>query len=107
MASCTFKAIPLPPQAYAVRMGGREANGSSLITESKDVAYFTVMGKMADYGLMGDAADAFTSDFPNLVLPYEWHFSSSGGVPTPVELKLRQSAPADELAQVTARSPTT
>ena len=84
-----FKSLPLTPQPYTVLMGARAADGSRLLTESKEVAYFTVGGHLADYGLAAPSADVFVEDFPWPILPYEWHFPGSGRAPANVELKVR------------------
>lgn len=86
---CTFKSLPLTPQPYTVLMGARASDGSRLITESKEVAYFTVGGQLADYGLGAPSADVFVEDFPWPVLPYSWDFPGSGRAAANVELKRR------------------
>jgi lipopolysaccharide transport system ATP-binding protein len=84
---CRFKSIPFGPQAYTIRMGTRATDGMTLLSESKEVAYFSVMGRLGDYGLKGESADVFLSDFPWLILPYEWDFQTPGAAPIRVEMK--------------------
>jgi len=91
-ATCVFRAPRLTPQAYAIWMGTRAADGVTLLSNSKDVAYFSVMGSLNDYGLMGPAADVFLSDFPWPIFPYEWHFPATGKPPVSVEMRAAATA---------------
>ncbi|HMF44511.1 MAG TPA: ABC transporter ATP-binding protein [Polyangia bacterium] len=86
-ATCVFKAPQLTPQAYAIWMGTRAADGVTLLSKSKEVAYFSIMGTMGDYGLMGETADMFLADFPWPIFPYEWHFPATGKPPVRVEMR--------------------
>jgi hypothetical protein len=71
--SCIFKAVPLLPQMYTIRMGVRAADGRTILTRTKDVAFFNVVGTMSDIGLSGELAELMSWNASLLILPYEWH----------------------------------
>jgi lipopolysaccharide transport system ATP-binding protein len=68
---CTFKSIPLLPQNYTVKMSIRAANVSDLIIPYQDVAWFNVVGDLADYGYRGEFLQWARHSTP-VVVPYEW-----------------------------------
>ncbi len=75
---CTFKNLPLLPQEYTITAGIRDAGGQTLLTQSKQVAFFTVNSRLKDLGLYGDMADTLIGDMAaGPVVPYEWDFGNS------------------------------
>jgi lipopolysaccharide transport system ATP-binding protein len=69
--ACRFKAIPLFPQAFSIRMSIKARNGTDAIVNYQDVAYFSVVGDLADYGYTG-AFQSRASQSTPVVVPYEW-----------------------------------
>jgi lipopolysaccharide transport system ATP-binding protein len=69
--SCRFKSLPLFPQSYAIKMSMRKSNGTDWIVKYQDVAYFTVVGDLADYGYKGEFLSRASNSTP-VVVPYEW-----------------------------------
>ena len=69
--ACTFRAIPLLPQNYTVKMIIRSSNVSDLILNYQEVAGFSVLGDLAEYGYRGDFLTYARSSTP-VVVPYEW-----------------------------------
>jgi lipopolysaccharide transport system ATP-binding protein len=69
--TCTFRSIPLLPQSYTVKMSVRAANITDLIITYRDVAYFTVVGNLADYGYKGEFL-TWALSATSVVSPYEW-----------------------------------
>jgi lipopolysaccharide transport system ATP-binding protein len=69
--TCTFRAIPLLPQSYTVKMIIRAANGKDLIVNYQEVAGFSVVGDLAEYGYKGEFL-AYARDSTPVVVPYEW-----------------------------------
>lgn len=70
--SCRFKALPLFPQSYSVKMSIRANNGSDMIVNYQEVAYFSVVGDLADYGYKGEFLSRASNSTP-VVVPYEWN----------------------------------
>lgn len=70
--SCRFKALPLLPQLYTVRMGVRDENGRIMLTKTRDVGYFYIQGKMSDFGFDGNLADVLSWDSAPMIIPYQW-----------------------------------
>jgi lipopolysaccharide transport system ATP-binding protein len=70
--SCRFKAMPLLPQSYSVKMSIRTKNGSDRVVDYTDVAFFYVVGDLADYGFKGEFVSRASSSTP-VVVPYEWY----------------------------------
>jgi hypothetical protein len=81
--SCRFRAVPLLPQSFSIRMSLRTSNGSDMIIPYQDVAYFHVVGDLRDYGYRGEFLSR-ASDSTPVVVPYEW--SLPDGTVTPVSL---------------------
>ena len=52
--TCTFRSIPLLPQSYTVKMIIRAANAKDLIVNYQEVACFSVVGDLAEYGYKGE-----------------------------------------------------
>jgi lipopolysaccharide transport system ATP-binding protein len=82
--SCTFKSIPLLPQAYTITMGIRAANVRDLIIPFHEVAGFSVVGDLGDYGYKGQYMKHVSHSTP-VVVPYEWRLPD--GTRVPVALK--------------------
>lgn len=69
--TCTFKSIPLLPQNYTVKMIIRSANVQDLIMDYQEVAGFSVVGDLSEYGYKGDFL-TFARHSTPVVVPYEW-----------------------------------
>ena len=69
--TCTFRSIPLLPQSYTVKMIVRAANVKDLIVNYQEVAYFNVVGDLAEYGYKGEFLTYALHSTP-VVIPYEW-----------------------------------
>ncbi len=78
--TCVFKSIPLLPQLYTVSMGVRAEDGMTLLTETKEVGFFNVVGRMKDIGLTGELADVLSWNSMPMVIPYEWHLPDGRAV---------------------------
>lgn len=78
--TCTFKSIPLLPQSYSVKLSVRTTTGTDLIIPYQDVAYFNVIGDLADYGYKGDFVTYAPHSTP-VVVPYEWQFPDGSTIP--------------------------
>ena len=82
--ACRFKALPLLPQSFSIRMSLRTNNGSDMIVKYQDVAYFHVVGDLRDYGFKGELLSRASNSTP-VVIPYEWYLPD--GTVAPVSLK--------------------
>ncbi len=70
---CTFRALPLlPQQIYIVRMGGRKADGKTLLFKSTEVTHFRVIGSARDIGFEGELAETLVGSAIPVVVPYTW-----------------------------------
>jgi lipopolysaccharide transport system ATP-binding protein len=69
--TCTFRSIPLLPQNYTVKMIIRAANVKDLIVNYQEVAGFSVVGDLAEYGYKGEFL-TFARHSTPVVVPYEW-----------------------------------
>ena len=69
--TCRFRSIPLLPQSYSVKMSVRTNNGSDWIVKYQDVAYFSVVGDLAEYGYQGEFLSRASSS-TSVVVAYEW-----------------------------------
>jgi homopolymeric O-antigen transport system ATP-binding protein len=69
--ACRFKCLPLLPQSFSVKMAVRTKNGSQFIVDYQEVAYFNVVGDLAEYGYRGDFLSRASHSTP-VVVPYEW-----------------------------------
>jgi len=69
--SCRFKSLPLFPQNYSVKMSVRTRNGKDMIVNYQEVAYFSVVGDLAEYGYKGEFVFRAANSTP-VVVPYEW-----------------------------------
>ena len=81
--ACRFKALPLLPQSFSVRMSLRTNNGSDMIIKYQDVAYFHLVGDLKEYGFAGQFLSR-ASDSTPVVIPYEWYLPD--GTVAPVSL---------------------
>jgi lipopolysaccharide transport system ATP-binding protein len=81
--ACRFKALPLFPQSFSMRMSLRTKNGNDMIVNYQDVAYFHVVGDLRHYGYKGEFLSR-ASDSPPVVVPYEWYLPD--GTVAPVSL---------------------
>jgi hypothetical protein len=52
-------------------MSIRTKNGSDMIVNYQEVAYFTVVGDLAEYGYTGEFLSRASTSTP-VVVPYEW-----------------------------------
>jgi ABC-type glutathione transport system ATPase component len=68
--TCTFRSIPLLPQSYVVKMIVRAKDPKDVIINYQDVACFSVVGDLAEYGYKGQFLAAIHST--PVVVPYEW-----------------------------------
>lgn len=73
---CTFFNPQILPGVYYIHMGIRAANGVTLITKSKDIATFNIMGGLAEKGLNGALADSLANDTISPLVPYQWEFEN-------------------------------
>ena len=69
--TCTFRSIPLLPQSYTVKMIIRAENAKDLIVNYQEVAGFSVVGDLAEYGYKGEFLTYARHSTP-VVVPYEW-----------------------------------
>jgi lipopolysaccharide transport system ATP-binding protein len=70
--ACRFKSLPLLPQSYSVKMSVRTKNGDDRIVNYQEVAYFSIVGDLAEYGYKGEFLSR-ASNSTSVVVPYEWH----------------------------------
>jgi len=69
--SCRFKSLPLIPQGYSIKLAVSARNGIDEIISYQDVAYFTVVADLTEYGYKGRFLSQ-ASRFAPVVVPYEW-----------------------------------
>jgi lipopolysaccharide transport system ATP-binding protein len=69
---CRFRAIPLLPQTYAVRMSIRSNDGRESILKLQDVASFSVDGSLEESGFRGELFHRHVARSTSVVVPYEW-----------------------------------
>jgi lipopolysaccharide transport system ATP-binding protein len=69
--TCTFRSVPLLPQNYTLKMMMRAATINDFIVPYQDVAGFSVVGDLADYGYKGEFLQWARYSTP-VVVPYEW-----------------------------------
>jgi len=81
--ACRFKSLPLFPQSYSVKMSVRTRNGNDMIVNYQEVAYFSVVGDLAEYGYKGEFLSRASNSTP-VVVPYEWRLPD--GTIAPVSL---------------------
>ncbi len=69
--TCSFRSIPLLPQSYTVNLGVRAANTRDFIVGYQEVATFSVVGDLGQYGYTGEYL-VFGPRSTPVVVPYEW-----------------------------------
>jgi lipopolysaccharide transport system ATP-binding protein len=70
---CRFRSSMLLPQTYTLAIGAKGADGvSNLMSTQYDIAFFSVVGTMSEYGFKGPMADALLANSTSMVVPYEW-----------------------------------
>ncbi len=69
---CTFHSLPLLPQTYTLRIGARAANGATPIAATQEAGFFSISGRMRDYGLMSENADSLAWEAAPVLIPYTW-----------------------------------
>lgn len=77
--SCTFKAIPLLPQSYSIKLSVRAESVEDWIIPWQEVAYFTVACDLADYGYKG-AFETYARQATAVVVPHEWRLPDGSTV---------------------------
>ena len=82
--ACTFRSIPLLPQNYTITLGIRAANVSDLIIPFQEVASFSVVGDLAEYGYRGQY-EKYASYSTSVVVPYEWRLPDGTIVPVALD----------------------
>jgi lipopolysaccharide transport system ATP-binding protein len=70
--ACRFKALPIFPQSYSVKMSICTKNGNDRILDYTNVAFFNVVGDLTNYGFKGEFLSRVSNATP-VVVPYEWH----------------------------------
>ena len=71
---CTFFDVPLLPGIYYIHMGIRDEDGLNLLTQSKDVASFNIIGSIGNKGFNGSLADSLADSSHPPLVPYQWEF---------------------------------
>jgi hypothetical protein len=79
-------------------MSVRTKNGNDSIVNYQEVAYFNVVGDLADYGYKGEFLSR-ASQSTSVVVPYEWHLPD--GTIAAVSLARPTSCTADKAAWIT------
>lgn len=74
----TFFNPQLLPGIYYFHLGIRAENGLTLLTQSKDIASFNVVGGLGNKGLNGTLADTLAEDMYSPLVPYQWEFEDGG-----------------------------
>ena len=100
--TCTFKSIPLLPQSYTVKMIVRAANAKDLIVNYQEVAGFSVVGDLAEYGYKGEFLTCARHSTP-VVVPYEWRLPD--GTTAAVALNRPALSCADRVSPKTVEVP--
>lgn len=67
---CKFKALPLLPQDYTIRMAIRTSKKDAIVAP-QDVATFSVTADLRKYGFKGEFLSLASKSTP-VVIPYEW-----------------------------------
>jgi lipopolysaccharide transport system ATP-binding protein len=98
--SCRFKAMPLFPQSYAVKMSVRTNNGNDMIVTYQEVAYFSVVGDLTQYGYKGEFLSRASQSTP-VVVPYEWHLPD--GTIAPVSLTHPSNGTSDSTTGIISK----
>ena len=72
---CTFINAPLLPSQYTIYMGIRASDGVEALTDSKDVAVFSVNTVLSEVGMNKTIADTVAVDTVSPIIPYRWEFN--------------------------------
>ncbi len=72
---CTFLNVPLLTGQYTIHMGIRADDGVTPISDSKDVAIFSISTILSDVGLNDVLSDTIAADTVSPVIPYQWEFN--------------------------------
>ncbi len=67
------------PQSYTVKLIVRAANAKDQIIRYQEVAYFNVVGDLAEYGYKGEFLTNARYSTP-VVVPYEWRLPDGSTV---------------------------
>lgn len=94
--SCRFKAMPILPQSYSVKLGVRTKNGNDQVIDYTEVAFFNVAGDLTSYGFKGEFMARASSSTP-VIVPYEWHLPD--GTVAPVSLTADKSSETAKQAE--------
>ncbi|MGA9416113.1 MAG: ABC transporter ATP-binding protein [Terriglobales bacterium] len=87
--TCRFKSVPLFPQNYSVKMSVRSKNGNDSIINYQEVAYFSVVADLAEYGFKGEFVSRASNSTP-VVVPYEWCLPDGRTAPVSLALPVRK-----------------
>lgn len=87
--SCRFKALPLLPQRYTIKLQIRDSNGRDLILDDEILGSFTLAANLEDYGFTGEFLSLVSVSTP-VVVPYEWQMPD--GTNNSVALRAPESA---------------
>ena len=98
--ACRFKSLPLFPQSYSVKMSVRTNSGTDWIVNYQEVAYFSVVGDLAEYGFKGEFLPR-ASQSTSVVVPYEWHLPD--GTIAAVSLARPTSSTSEKTAWITSQ----
>jgi lipopolysaccharide transport system ATP-binding protein len=90
--TCTFRSIPLLPQGYTVKLIVRAENVKDLMVPYQEVAYFSVIGDLAEYGYKGEFLTWAPRSTP-VVVPYEWQLPDG----TTAAVALKRPTPDGEV----------
>jgi lipopolysaccharide transport system ATP-binding protein len=91
--ACRFKSLPLFPQNYSVKMSVTSSNGHDKVINYRDVAYFKVVGDLAEYGYKGEFLSRASRSTP-VVVPYEWRLPDGTIAPVSLARPLSSTAVA-------------
>ena len=75
IVKCTFLSVPLLPGQYTIHTGIRAEDGMTPISDSKDVAIFSINSVLTDIGLNEVIADTISADSVSPIIPYQWEFN--------------------------------
>jgi homopolymeric O-antigen transport system ATP-binding protein len=101
MIACTFHAVPLLPQSYAVKAAIRSSDGRGFILPMQDVAAFDINGSLDEMGLAGAFRGLAYRSTPVLI-PYEWKLPDGRVFPVALHspAETRQATYAQDLAVI-------
>lgn len=69
--ACRFKGLPLLPQKFTVKLSIRTSRADEMIVSYQEVAQFSVVGDLTEYGFRGEFLSRASSSTP-VIVPYEW-----------------------------------